>query len=301
MQELQQSLGFFTTNQYARSQAVQKKPEYNTHIDTLRSQLPNVSPDDFKKLPEYVRKDIFKNEFETRCTIYPFVQGTGVEAVAFKIPSFRRHIQEGACTFSEGNTHLSISSKSLNTEHIAEILANLPNKEKIVQLNLSGCNGLAGLKREDHSLLEGFNELKQLTLPRTASFTSMEGIQVVKGHLEELDISGTGIQTLGALRGFSLLARLSCAASGNLADLDGLSGCPQIKHLVLSQCSQIPYEWLKKLQELPNLQTCDLTKTRTLNDLKPFVGLSNLERIIIPATAAQEPALPDTVEVVVGQ
>ncbi len=111
--------------------------------------------------------------------------------------------------------------------------------------------------------------------------TSLQPIETYI-HLEDLDLSGTGVQDIATLSKMPKLRRLNLAKT-EVRDISVLSKLPYLMWLNLQLCDKLPAETFDTLSQLPRLEQVDLLGTQ-LSSLEPFDGLTKLTGIDIDFT-----------------
>ncbi len=275
----------FTTQSYAGAAELQKSPDYNHKISAIRENLAAIPPDRFKKMNISVQKEVLKNLNKTDIPIFPYVCFE-TQKTLFENQFYRTQIAKGLCKWNENKTSLRIADNSLTHDQIGHMLLEMAPEEKsnAETLDLSSCIALESLALDNRSILEGFDRLTTLILPNWTFFAEPKGINAVCNHLETLDISGSGVESLEFLEGFSSLKVFKANRCGKLKDVAGLKHCPELTELVLTGCSQVHQSKFSVIATLANLERCNMHNTVSLNSLEPFKELRKLTQLDISGT-----------------
>ena len=114
-----------------------------------------------------------------------------------------------------------------------------------------------------------------------ATLTSLEPLAAYR-HLEDLDVSNTGVQDIATLSEMPKLTRLNLANT-EVDDISVLSTLTRLEWLNLQLCPKLPAHAFDTLSQLARLEYVDLLGTQ-LGSLAPFDGLAKLDAIAIDFT-----------------
>ena len=101
-------------------------------------------------------------------------------------------------------------------------------------------------------------------------------------HLEDLDVSGTGVRDITTLSRMPKLTRLNLADT-EVSDISVLSKLTRLTWLNVQLCPKLPAKAFATLSQLAKLEYVDLLGTQ-LSSLAPFDGLMKLDAIAIDFT-----------------
>ena len=115
--------------------------------------------------------------------------------------------------------------------------------------------------------------------------TSLEAIGAYV-HLEDLDVSRTGVRDIAALARMPELQRLDLSRT-EVRDIRVLGELRHLRWLNLQLCDELPAEAFEVLREVPGLRYVDVLGTR-LGSLAVFEGLTELTTIAIDFTPVSD-------------
>lgn len=153
----------------------------------------------------------------------------------------------------------------LTGENAVTSLAEISNKKKLAELNLSGCQ----LSDSAVTALSGLTELTTLNLSNN-NISSVSGLRELT-KLQNLDLSNNKISDITPLTSLTALKNLNLGKN-SLADIRGLEACKEITVLDITSNTISELPTIHSMEQLIELHLGD----NPIKNLKNLEGLTNL-------------------------